>query len=101
MAVDPLWEWQREVEIGGVFAVQFYRGLFRRSGTEPHGRPRESGTRPDVQPVNYEQANTPMKNTLYLGLDVHKDSITIAIAMGGAQWGSAPLWCDQQRPARA
>jgi transposase len=24
-----------------------------------------------------------MKNTLYLGLDVHKDSITIAIAMGG------------------
>ena len=24
-----------------------------------------------------------MKNTLYLGLDVHKDSITIAIAVGG------------------
>ena len=24
-----------------------------------------------------------MKNTLYLGLDVHKDSITIAIAMAG------------------
>jgi hypothetical protein len=40
MAVDPLWEWRRELEIGGVFAVQCYRGLFRRSGTEPHGRPR-------------------------------------------------------------
>jgi hypothetical protein len=32
-----------------------------------------------------------MKNTLYPGLDVHKDSIMIAIAMG-AQRGSAPLW---------
>ncbi len=32
--------------------------------------------------MNYEQANTPIKNTLYLGLDVHKDSITIALAEG-------------------
>jgi len=26
-----------------------------------------------------------MKNTLYLGLDVHKDSITIAIAAAGGR----------------
>jgi hypothetical protein len=30
-----------------------------------------------------ELTNTPMKKELYIGLDVHKDSITVAVAQGG------------------
>jgi hypothetical protein len=29
------------------------------------------------------KSNTPMKKELYIGLDVHKDSITVAVAQGG------------------
>ena len=29
------------------------------------------------------ESNTPVKSELYIGLDVHKDSITIAVAQGG------------------
>ena len=37
------------------------------------------------------ESNTPMKKELYIRLDVHKDSVTVAVAQGGRERGAA-LW---------
>ena len=42
-----------------------------------------AGKRSDSSNVKCELTNTPMKKELYIGLDVHKDSITVAVAQGG------------------
>ena len=42
-----------------------------------------AGKRSDSSNVKCKLTNTPMKKELYIGLDVHKDSITVAVAQGG------------------
>ena len=72
---------EHRVEKEGVFAVHISRGLLaflRWSRAAP--TPNAFG----VAVLNQvEQANTPMKKELYLGLDVHKDCIITGVAEDG------------------
>ena len=68
------------VEKKSVFAVHILsRATPVKEQSRTNGR---NGCSGDVAIKQLEQTNTPMKNKLYLGLDVHQDSITIAIAVG-------------------
>ena len=42
-----------------------------------------SPRRGDPKGEREHESNTPLKKELYIGLDVHKDSITVAVAQGG------------------
>ena len=42
-----------------------------------------AGKRSDSSNVKCELTKTPMKKELYIRLDVHKDSVTVAVAQGG------------------
>ena len=64
-----------------MFAVHNFAG-YSGKRAEPHERP-EQGVPETFQLNNKEQTNTPMKTELYLGLDVHKDSIATAVAEEG------------------
>jgi transposase len=66
-----------------VFAVHFSsRVTLVLAGAEPHQRPEHKGFGA-LQCKQFELANTPMKTELYLGLDVDKEWIVIAVA----EWG--------------
>ena len=66
-----------------MFAVHIFpRVTLVLAGAEPHQRSGTLGSGA-LQLNNNEQANTPMKIELYLGLDVDKEWMVIAVA----EWG--------------
>ncbi len=74
---------EHRVEKVGVFAVHISRAtrLFEVEQSRTNGRDSSVPERCSFKQA--EQANTPMKKELYLGLDVHKDCIITAAAEDG------------------
>ena len=74
---------EHRVEKEGVFAVHISRGLLAFLRWSRAARTAETKCSGAFQYKQLEQANTPMKKELYLGLDVHKEVIITAVARHG------------------